>query len=255
MLTEQDETARRGRVTASTVAAFLGFHWYQSPSQAWELHTGLREFEMNDSVRLGQYLEPGLVEAVTARLGWHDYIYPCQTIISQDYLWAAATPDVMLGTTILEQNINVVDGKLTRSMLYAKPPTELLGIQIKNQNPHMKKTYKGSPGAFGESDNVSLPPHALAQCQWEMLVTGASRWYFATYLGGKDLWIFNIWRDQAMLDRMIPKAEKFWRNHLDPDGPMDRPSDAKWNPKLGKTTVPRKLRGAELLNQPIPKGA
>lgn len=237
MLTQQDIEIRKTRITASTIASFLGFHWYQSPSQAWDLHTGIRQFEMNDSVRMGEYLEPGLVKAITARLGWKGYEYPCSTVISKEYPWAAATPDVA-------KIFSPTEGTDTG-----------WGIQVKNQNPHMKKTYKGSPGSFGHCDNVALPPHALVQCQWEMLVTGAPRWYFATYLGGQDLWIFNIWRDQSMLDQIIPKAGQFWRNHLDPNGPMERPSDAKWNPRVGKTTIPRKLRGEELLNQPIPEGA
>lgn len=236
MLTEQDRKIRATRVTASTIAAFLGFHWYQSPSSAWALHTGLREFEENDNVRMGQFLEPGLVQAVTTRLGWGQYVYPCPTLIAADHAWAAATPDVVRSEHGEGwQNIDV-------------------GIQIKNQNSHMRKTYKGSPGAFGSSDNVALPPYMLAQCQWEMMVTGAERWYFATYLGGGDLWIFNLWRDQPMIDRLLERGHHFWREHLDPEGPRTEPSDGDWNPRVGRDPVRRKLAGAELLAQPIPKG-
>jgi len=129
-----------------------------------------------------------------------------------------------------------------------------MGIQIKNQGGHMRKTYRGSPGSFGPADNTAIPPHMLAQCLWEMMVTGAARWYFATYLGGADLWIFNIWRDQPAIDRLLERAHAFWQKHLDPNGPMERPSDAGWNPRVGRPALKRKLSGAELLAQPSPKG-
>lgn len=229
MLSESDHAARKGRVTASTVSAFLGFHRYQSPASAWELHTGLREFEENDDVRLGQYLEPGLVQAVTTRLGWpqDEYLYPCATAVDG---WTAATPDVL--------HVDIKVG----------------GIQIKNQNPHMARTYLGSPGTVGECDNTLLPAYMLGQCQWEMAVIGSPRWFLATYLGGRDLRIYRIWRDDEMIQRMRIKALAFWKAHLDPDGPMERPSDANWNPGVGAKTRPRKLRGADLLNQPTPGG-
>lgn len=234
MLTEQDLEVRRGRITASTVAAFLGFHWYESPSHAWELHTGQREFEMNDDVRLGEWLEPGLVKAATTRLGWArtSYTYPCTTLVSPTHPWAAATPDVLQ-----------VGG----------PLIELAGIQIKNHNPHMAKTYKGTPGTVGACDNTLLPPYILAQCQWEMLVIGCRKWFLGTYFGGRDFRLYRVWRDDKMLTRLVERAHVFWRHHLDPDGPMERPSDASWNPRVGRTPDPRKLRGQQLINQPIPK--
>ena len=236
MLSPEDEEKRKHRVTASPLAAYLGFHWYQSPSEAWEYHTGLREFKRNRSVEMGEYLEPGLVRAATDRLGWHEYTYPCETVVSPDYPWAAATPDVMLWNPI-------GNGIAT--------PT---GIQVKNQYSHMRKTYKGSPGTFGPADNTLIPPHMLAQCLWEMMVTGSQRWHFAAYLGGGDFWIFNIWRDQPAIDRLLARAFEFWRRHIDPDGPMERPSNVKWNPRVGRAPIRRKLTRQELLSQPIPKG-
>lgn len=227
MLSDSDLALRKGRVTASTVSAFLGFHRYQSPSSAWELHTGRREFEMNDDVRLGQFLEPGLVRAVTTRLGWSrdQYEYPCPTQVEG---WMAATPDIL--------NVAPMIG----------------GVQIKNQNPHMARTYLGTPGSVGPSDNTLLPAYMLGQVQWEMLVVGSPRWYLATYLGGRDLRIYRIWRDDVMINRLEARAFEFWKRHLDPDGPQERPSDANWNPGVGHKQRPRKLKGAELLNQPTP---
>jgi len=227
MLSDSDLALRKGRVTASTVSAFLGFHRYESPSSAWELHLGLRKFAMNDDVRLGQYLEPGLVQAITARLGWayEKYVYPCPTVADG---WTAATPDVL--------HLDLAEG----------------GVQIKNQNPHMGKFYLGTPGSVGPSDNTLIPAYMLGQVQWEMAVIGSPRWYLATYLGGRDLRIYRIWRDDAMIQRMRVKALAFWKQHLDPKGPQTRPSDLNWNPGVGHKQRPRKLRGTELLNQPIP---
>ncbi len=238
MLTDYDLEVRKNRVTASNVSAFLAFHPWKTPSAAWELHTGIREFQTNDDVRLGEFLEPGLVQAVTTRLGWPEgsFEYPCRSLIGIDYPWAAATPDVLQ----LEQ------GHID--------PKEMAGIQIKNQNPHMARGYKGTPGTVGPCDNTLIPLYMLGQCQWEMLVTGRLKWFFATYMGGRDLRIYRIWRNDTMLGKMIPKALAFWKEHIDPDGPQTRPDDAKWNPNIGKpVSRSRKLKGADLLNQPIPR--
>lgn len=227
MLTAEDKAARANKVTASTVAAFLGFHWYSSPSQAWDYHTGRLEFPENDDTRLGELLEPGLVRFGAMKLGWSEYLYPCGTRVSEDFPWAAATPDAL-----------TVDGKV--------------GLQQKNQNFHMAKTYHGPPGALGPSDNANVPPYLNAQCQWEMLVTGSIRWYLGTYFGGRDYRLYSIWLDQPMLSKMMVKAFDFWKEHLDPDGPMERPTDENWNRSIGRPS-PRKASRAELIASPIPR--
>lgn len=227
MLSEEDLATRLGRITASTVAAFLGFHWYSSPSQQWDYHTGRVPFPESVDTRLGELLEPGLVRYAVEKLGWTKYLYPCGTRVSQELPWAAATPDCM---TIAEN----------------------LGIQAKNQNYHMAKGYLGSPQSHGASDNALVPAYMLAQCQWEMLVTGAVRWYLCTYFGGRDFRIYQIWRDQSLIDRLVPKAYVFWQDHIDPEGPQSRPSDEGWNQNVGRRK-PRRLRGDELIAAPIPR--
>ncbi len=227
MLSAEDQEARAGRVTASTVAAFLGFHWYSSPSKAWDYHTGALEWVDNDDTLLGELLEPGLVKFGAMKLGWNEYLYPCGTRVSDDLPWAAATPDAM------EVNGHV-------------------GLQIKNQNFHMLKGYHGPPGTLGPSDNVNVPPYMNAQCQWEMLVTGAVRWYLGSYFGGRDFRLYSIWRDQALLDRMLPKAYQFWQKRLDPAGPQTRPTDEGWDRNVSKPRARRATR-AELVAAPIPR--
>ncbi len=227
MLSEQDKADRQGRVTASTVAAFLGFHWYSSPSQAWDYHTGCVAFPANIDTRLGELLEPGLVLYAVEKLKWSRYVYPCGTRISKSLPWAAATPDCLS-----------TDGKM--------------GIQVKNQNPHMTKGYLGKPGSYGPSDNTIVPAYMLAQCQWEMMVTGAMRWWLASYFGGRDFRLYQIWRDNALIERLQSSAHSFWLNHLDPDGPRTRPSDDGWNKSVGRKRG-RKLRGAELIAARIPR--
>ncbi len=227
MLTGEDHAARANRVTASTVAAFLGFHWYSSPSQAWDYHTGALVFPENDDTLLGELIEPGLVRFGAMKLGWSEYLYPCGTRVSEDLPWAAATPDAM---TV----------------------TGTVGLQCKNQNFHMAKGYHGKPGALGPSDNSNVPPYMNAQCQWEMLVTGAVRWYLGTYFGGRDYRLYSIWRDQSLLDRMVGQSFTFWQKHLDPEGPQERPTDEGWNRTVGKPRARRATR-AELLAAPTPR--
>ena len=227
MLSAADQAARHGRVTASTVAAFLGFHRYSAPSQAWDYHTGAKAFPANKNTRLGELLEPGLVKFAVEELRWKKYLYPCGTRVSEDLPWIAATPDCM-----------TVAGNL--------------GIQTKNQNPHMVYDYLAEPGAYGRSDNALVPAYMLAQCQWEMLVTGAVRWYLATYFGGNNYRIYSIWRDDALIERLKVRAYEFWLQHLDPSGPCTRPSDENWNPKVGRRKA-RKSSSAELIAAPIPR--
>lgn len=227
MLNEQDLALRRGRVTASTVAAFLGFHRFSSPSQAWDYHTERIPFPMNRNTRLGELLEPGLVQFAVEELKWKKYRYPCGTRVSKEIPWAAATPDCM-----------------TVAMT--------IGIQVKNQNSYMASGYLAAPGSHGKSDNALVPAYMLAQCQWEMLVTGAPTWYLGTYFGGQDFRLYTIWRDQALIDRLVAKAYLFWKQHLDFDGPMTRPTDENWNRDVGRRKN-RMKTAAELIAAPIPR--
>ncbi len=225
MLSKADHEAREYRVTASTLAEFLGFHAYSSPSQAWDYHTGAIPFPESDNTRLGQLIEPGLVQFAAWKLGWKEYAYPCGTRVSTEYPWAAATPDCL-------------------------HPSGTMGIQTKNQNFHMAKFYLGRPRPGNQADNDLLPAYMNSQCQWEMMVMGANRWYLGTYFGGNNFPIYKIWRDQAMLDLLIPRAHAFWKQHIDPDGPRTRPTDENWNPTVGKKK-PKKLSREEILAAPI----
>jgi len=225
VLTPTDKEIRRYRITASTLSGFIGLNPFSSPSLTWDYHTERIPFPENDNTKLGQLLEPGLIAFGAYKLQWDEYLYPCGTRISKEHPWACATPDAL-------------------------KPDGSTGIQAKNQNFYMKNGYLGKPSPETAADNDLLPPYMNLQCQWEMMVLGSNRWHLSTYFGGNDFRIYKVWRDQPMIDRLIPIAFEFWKNHIDPDGPCTRPSDEHWNPNAGKVK-PRKKTRAEILAAPV----
>ena len=197
-LTAEQLELRRGKVMASDVAAYLGFHPWVKPFEAWARNLGLETFEEeeNESMELGTLLERPLLELAARRIGMSDAAFGCPTMFRPDVPWAGATPDALGAHN---------------------------GIQCKVSGLHMARDYQGLPGETGRFDNDAIPIYHLLQCQWEMFVTQRPLWHLAVYFGGRDFRIYALSYDSDLVGSMRAAAQVFWREHLDGNGPQRRP--------------------------------
>lgn len=206
-LTLEQRAMRMGKITASVVAAVLGYNKYESPFTAWLIITGQKEPEPdNEYMAMGRDLEDGLIRAVCRKLErWA--VEKRGTVLSPLMPWAAATPDAILH-----------DGE---TEIMCAP---FAGIEIKNHGFNMTRDYLGQPGDKGDGrDGDCIPIAHHMQAQWGMAVTGLALWYVCPYFGGADLRIYTIPRNEKLIGLMVEAAHDWWKRHVDPNGPMEAP--------------------------------
>lgn len=69
-----------------------------------------------------------------------------------------------------------------------------------------------------------VPAHYLLQCYHYMAVTGASAWYIAVLIMGKEFKYARVERDEEIIQNLIQLEDDFWNNHVckkimpEPDG-------------------------------------
>ena len=245
-LTPKQQAIRRERVTASTMAAFLGYSPYSSPLEAWKVHMGYQEFVPNEDTEGGQDFEEAIVQA-GERLKIPEWEYRLRprslqlsanpdddTLIDPFHPWLCATPD------------------------FVADPFHTAGdwaIQVKNHRPHMTKAYKGNPS--GGWDNELVPKHILIQCQTEMIVlsgfTGRPQLqvYLCCHFGGPTPRVYRIRRDEGLQAGLLKAGLAFWAAHINYPAP---PNDVPWlvgpEPKAKKR---EKITGDFLLAAPLPE--
>jgi predicted phage-related endonuclease len=74
------------------------------------------------------------------------------------------------------------------------------GLEIKNRSYNDKPRW---------ADN-HVPAEVATQAHWGMFVTGLPRWDVAGLIGGNDLRILTLKRDDDLLHAMQAVAEAFW---------------------------------------------
>jgi len=181
--------ARRKGISASDIAAILGYSQYATPWEVWADKTGLRPREVDadkEAIRLGVALEPWLlrqaahhlgtvVERTTARLYAHGW---------PESHWRLASPDGCVAGNIEE----LVEAKTC-----------------------------GLASGFGIPDGWS---HARAplgyefQCRWQMHVLGARRVHLTALVANVGLIHHTYERDLSIEADMVAQVDEWYQQHL-----------------------------------------
>lgn len=199
----------------SDIAALFGASPWQSRLTLWAEKTGRsipEDIEYKEFVEWGNRLEAPIMEAYWERtqrvpvslVQAHDpnlcelielehYEEPKLMLRSKKYPWALATPDGAIAE-------------------YQPLPWEshaderFLGpgiLEVKTTNAFKKGDWKDGP-----------PPYYLLQAQHYMLVTGLRWASFAVLIGGQELRIFDVARDEETIAKIIEQAGYFWETNI-----------------------------------------
>jgi YqaJ-like viral recombinase domain len=235
-LTPEQQAARLFRLTGSTIAAYLGYSPYRRPSQQWLVGMGYETERETPEMAAGNILEPAIITLALHELG----LAESDCARSPGSAFHVEHP-----AAIVVHPDALVPGVTT-------------GIQAKNHNPWVARTYQGRPGATGHPwDNELVPLHHVLQCQLEMEVFrshgwAVAGWWLAAYFGGADCRCYRIAHDPKLTRGLLTAGLRFWREHLDPAGPQKPATDEHWvGPLKREKPVPR-LAAAELRAAPIP---
>lgn len=168
------ELSREG-IGGSEIAAACGFSRYTTRLGLWLRKTGRVEpFAGNVHTRLGQLCE-ARVRQLYANATGHDIVIPPRSEFHPEFPWARATPD----------------GRR------ASDPLHL--VQIKTVGYYVGRRWR-----------YELPVEVLAQCQWEMFVTGAHTNDLAVLVGSDEL----EW-ERFILGELTDPQEVFDRSLLE----------------------------------------
>lgn len=173
---------RRKGIGSSDIAAIIGANPYAGPLDVWLDKTGRQRDDIETRVmRLGRSLEPVILAEFVLETGKEAALDGKHYTSERNPIFKA-TPD---GLVTLEEN----------------------GVELKA--PGLRQSAE-----WGPSWSEHYPEHYLAQCVWQMGVTGRPGWYLGALLGGQDFRVYRIHRDEALIEGLFEAAERFWRDYV-----------------------------------------
>lgn len=188
----QDEwlRARRSGISASDVAAVLGFSEYKTPWEVWAEKSGVRGREVDaskEAIRLGVALEPWLLAQARHLIDGAGIVTrtPHRLYAHPDHPHRLASPD-------------------GQSSAGGQP----FGIEAKTA---------GLASGFGVPDGWNdrrAPLGYELQCRWQMHVMGWQRVDLVALVAGLGLRTFTYTRDLSIEADMVAQVEEWRRIHL-----------------------------------------
>ena len=189
---EQLEERRRG-IGGSDAGAVLGLNPYRTPVAVWLEKTGRAEPEDlsdNEAVYWGNRLEDVVAEEFSRRTGLK--VRRCNRTLTH--------PDLPFVIAHIDRQI-LSDGKRGPGVLEVKTAGQ----------------YAASK--WGPSGTDQVPDEYLVQTAHYLAVTGYAYARLAVLIGGRDLRIYEIPRDEELIDLVLRQEERFWHEHVEADMP------------------------------------
>jgi len=178
--------ARENGVGASEVAAVIGLSPWQTPFSLWLLKTGqIPPVEETQAMKMGKLLEPVIAQLWEEATGWRIVKASAKDIIYQDpeHPWRLVTPDRFAYEVAPET------GKKSKCLL----------------------EFKATSQDFDPDD---LPPHYVAQCQYQMHVTGVHVNYLCWLTNGRYYNHARIEYDPDFAAWLTSEVDKFWNENV-----------------------------------------
>lgn len=208
-------------IGGSDVATVLGLNPYKTPLSLWEEKTGkTKGSPAGEAAYWGTTLEDVVAKEFSKRTG--------MKIQRVNFLLSTGENGWMRG------NIDraIVNEQIAKTVRVNKPEkaaeTGLMlstdvGLECKTANAFMADKWGPSQEAEIVSGNVvtehQIPLYYETQIQWYMAVTGIETFYVAVLIGGQDYRMYEVKRDEDVIDAIVSKCRDFWENHVLKDIP------------------------------------
>jgi putative phage-type endonuclease len=192
---------RRELITASDVAAILGWDDRRSPLDVYASKITGSEISDNDAMLLGRCLEGGIATAYAEKTGRQVLATNGFTMWFHDsFPWLAATPDRLIFKE------NTVD--------FSRPPETGAPLEIKHAGWMKRRDWEDDAPLFVQ-----------IQLQIQMACMGAQWGAFCGVVGGAEIHYGDLDLNQPFIDTTIEKLDEFrWRlkNSRPPEPTMAR---------------------------------
>jgi len=177
---------RKKGIGASEVASVVGISPWDSPFSLYLRKTGqVPPVEENNAMHMGRLLEGVVVQLWEERTGFKAVKASAKDIIYQDpeHPWRIVTPDR------IAYEINPATGKKEKVLVECKT----------------------SSMSF---DPDNLPAYYVAQCQYQMHVTGIHVCYLTWLTAGRDFGYARLEYDAEFSEWLAEEVDKFWNDNI-----------------------------------------
>lgn len=196
--TREEWLAERTKgIGGSDISAIVGMNPYRGAMDVWLDKTGRSEpIPDNDDMKRGRLLEPVIGQLYADRFG--------RVVIPQgNELRVDPDNPIFRGTADF-----LVEGE--KRGVEAKAPR-------KRQLPR-----------YGPEESGKFPEEHLCQCLWYLGVYRLDFWDLAAWIGAEDLRVYEIARNQPLIDSLRERAERFWTDCVMADKPPEIDSSPAW---------------------------
>lgn len=183
-LTPQQEAAHYAGIGGSMAPAILGLDPFKTPLDAYNQLTDPStrpDLSNNQIVQSGVYLEDGIRRFASDQLG-KEIHQSHKTLTHPDCPFMVAH----------------IDGRIVG---------ERAGFEAKNRGFFRGKEY-------GQQGTDQVLDSELIQTMHYMAVTNYQRFYLGVLIGGQELRLFTIERDEDLIKTIIEKERHFWQEHV-----------------------------------------
>lgn len=180
-----------GKVTASKAAAILGASPYESPYSMWHLMKGLVEKPPQTKAQgRGHYLESGVLAWWRDQHPEYRFVDDHPHVTRDELPWASATPDLIA---------------------YGENDTVLVEAKTAADAEDWEK--------WGDPGTDEIPVHYLAQCFWQLALSGAARVYVPVLGPYLNFYEFVVEADAGIQTDLLSQCEVFYRSLDSDDAP------------------------------------
>ena len=154
--------------------------------------------------KTGRATSPDLSDIESVQWGIH-----LENPIADEYTRRTGRKVRRVNRTIKHGKFEFIQGHIDRKL-----ESVMAGLEIKTVGIR-------SAHLWGEEGSEEIPAHYRAQVVHYLAITGWAFWDVAALIGGQNLRIFTVDRDEDEIRDLIRKEVDFWQDHVQADTPPE----------------------------------
>ena len=206
---EQFLAERRTCLGGSDIGVIVGVNRWKTPYALWEEKTGRRVDDADSlPMRFGTHAEAFVASEYTRATGRR----------VERFNAMLRHPTAPIGGHI--DRLVIPEGK-SRAAVRGRISTDR-GLECKTTSAYAL----GRDSEWGPDGSDQVPESYLLQCATYLALTGCEFWDLAALIGNHELRVYELRRDQELVDGIIEIATKWWTDHVLADVPPDPVTEA-----------------------------
>ena len=208
-------------IGGSDVATVLGLNPYKTPLELWEEKTGKSKGKTaGEAAYWGNQLEDVVAKEFSNRTGLKTQRVNFMMSKGENG-WMRGNIDRAIVNPEIAGRVSLL--KTDKAEECGRLLSTDMGLECKTASQFMADQWGDSQEQEILAGQVvtdhKIPLYYETQIQWYMAVTGLSKFYVAVLIGGNDFRMYEVKRDEDVINAIVQKCESFWRDHVLADVP------------------------------------